>query len=560
MASQQHCKRVRPGAIPTLCFTVLGCLNSQAQALSFQFGDDASLDIDTTLSYVAQWRVQEQSQGRMSPFVGDISNPVDRGFKLFNAANNDDGNRNFDKGLVSNKFTAVVDLDFNWRNLGVFLRGRAYYDTVYMNQSTDMDAVGYQTYNSGNATCCGDGTIGGDTAMGDFPDGTLDVNGQVVEMLDHFIYGTFELPGDRLFDLRLGSQVVNWGETTITPGISGLQNRFDQIGGTTVGAELKEIFLPTGAIYGQIDVTSKLTFETYYQYQWIENRLTGVGSYFGGTTGFDFIGPGAQNMLIPFGYNPDGSIAILSSVPKTDDIEPSDQGQWGAAFHYVTDGGTDYGVYFVNGHDKSPSLTRNDEHGNPAPPVGIPASYSIVYFDNIHGMAASFTSVWGKANVQGEVTYFQNTPIANADGVMERMPVTKLNFGGLYIFTPTPLWDDLNLLWEFTGVFANGKTDQDLQFDADAWGYVLRAEASYNNVLQGLDLKVPLFFQHALHGTWAGATTTQTDNAKALSIALQSIYLADYVVQLTYTAYFDGGMENRIADRDNIALSFKYAF
>ena len=77
---------------------------------------------------------------------------------------------------------------------------------------------------------------------------------------------------------------------------------------------------------------------------------------------------------------------------------------------------------------------------------------------------------------------------------------------------------------------------------------------------QGLDLKVPVFFQHALHGTWAGATTIQTDNAKSVNLGLQAIYLNDYIVQLNYTAYFDGGMENKIADRDNIALSFKYAF
>lgn len=526
--------------------------SGQASALSFDIGEEATLDIDSTLSYVAQWRTEKASQGRLTPST-DGQDLVEAGFTLVNAANNDDGNRNFNRGLVSSKFTAVVDLDFNWRNMGVFLRGRAYYDSAYMNQRTDMDITGYQTYNSGNGPCCFGTSIGGDTALGDFPDETLDYHGQRIEMLDAFAYGTFELPGDRLFDLRIGRQLINWGETTIAPGINGLQNRFDQIAGNTVGTELKEIFLPTGSIYGQVDVTNSLSFETYYQYEWMETRLNGVGSYFGGTTSFDFLGPGAQNMLISFGgYNADGSIQINHVAPRTEDIEPSDQGQWGAAIHYLTDGGTDYGVYVINAHDKSPSLTRNGGI--------IPESYTIRYYDNIRGLATSFTSVWGDANVQGEITYFENTPIADVDGVMERMPVTKVNFGGSYVVTPTFLWDDLNLLFEVAGVFANGKTDRDLQYDADAWSYVIRAEASYFNVANGLDLKLPIFFQHALHGTWKGASTIQTNNAKALSIAIQSVYLNRYIAQLTYTTYFDGGMDNLVIDRDNIALSFKYAF
>jgi hypothetical protein len=526
--------------------------NPVAHALLFQLGEEASLDIDTSLTYAAQWRVEDQSNARMRPDITGVDG-LAAGRKLFEGANNDDGNRNFDRGLVSNKLTAVVDLDFSWRNVGVFLRGRAYYDTVYMNEDTDMDEFGYQTYNSGFGPCCFGGNISGDTALGDFPDGTIETHGRRVELLDAFFYGTFDIVGDRVLDLRMGSQVINWGETTIAPGINGLQNRFDQIAGNTAGAELKEIFLPTGAIYGQVDLTASLTFEAYYQYEWIETRLNGVGSYFGGTLTPDFLGPGAQNMLISFGtYNPDGSINIGASVPRTGDIEPSDQGQWGAAFHYMTEGGTDLGFYAINGHDKSPSVIRNG---------GIlPTNYTVRYFDDIRGYAASFTSVWGKANVQGEVTYFSNTPIADADGVAERMGVTKLNLGGTYVVTPTRFWDDLNILFEFAGVFANGKTDKEMQFDADAWAVSLRAEAAYNNVLQGLDLKVPVFYQQTLHGSFRGASASYVDRAKVLSIGLQGIYLNKWISQLTYTTYFDGGIENLIIDRDNIALSLKYAF
>ena len=100
-----------------------------------------------------------------------------------------------------------------------------------------------------------------------------------------------------------------------------------------------------GAVYGQLDVLSNLTAEAYYQYQWIETRLNGVGSYFGGTYTPDFVGEGSRNLLISSGaYNPDGSINIAAVASRTGDIEPTDRGQWGAALHYLTDGGTDFGL------------------------------------------------------------------------------------------------------------------------------------------------------------------------------------------------------------------------
>ena len=116
--------------------------------------------------------------------------------------------------------------------------------------------------------------------------------------------------GDRQFNVRLGSQVINWGEATFTAGINGLQNRADLIARNTPGVEVKEILLPTGALYGQVDVMSDVTFEAYYQYEWKKTELNGVGSYFSDR---DFLGPGALNFLIPVGPN------NLTPIPRTAD-------------------------------------------------------------------------------------------------------------------------------------------------------------------------------------------------------------------------------------------------
>ena len=80
--------------------------------------------------------------------------------------------------------------------------------------------------------------------------------------------------------LRVGDQVINWGEATFTSGINGLQNRADLIARNTPGVEVKEILLPSGALYGQLDLTPAVTFEAYYQYEWKRVGLPPVGSYF----------------------------------------------------------------------------------------------------------------------------------------------------------------------------------------------------------------------------------------------------------------------------------------
>ncbi|MFT0701654.1 DUF1302 domain-containing protein, partial [Citrobacter meridianamericanus] len=90
---------------------LLPLLGGQAQAVEFSFLDnEVSGSLDTTLSYGTLWRVQGQ----------DKSN---------NDINTNDGNRNFDTGLVSEVYKITSDLEATWRNYGVFIRGTAFYDT-----------------------------------------------------------------------------------------------------------------------------------------------------------------------------------------------------------------------------------------------------------------------------------------------------------------------------------------------------------------------------------------------------------------------------------------------
>jgi hypothetical protein len=502
-------------------------------ALNFQFGDgEWVVDWDTTVSYAAMWRVAKQDKDKFSyRDTGDLLADSTRYTLLLNA---DDGDYNFSRSMVQNKVSVVSEMNLAWRNYGFFARGRAYYDDIY-NQDTDQSDSAYLTYNSGEL-------YGGDASFQEFPKGTRDEHRQRLEMLDYFVFTSGELPGERLYDLRLGSQVINWGVSTFFQGINGLQNRADAIAANTPGVEVKEILLPTGAFYGQVDLVQDVTLEAYYQYEWRKTELNGVGSYFSDR---DFLGPGAENFLVAVGDR------VTFVAPRTPDEAASNSGQWGSAVHWITDGGTDFGFYYVKAHSKAPAYQLNTVDQ-------IPRSYNIVYFENLEGYAASFATVLGNTNVQGEVSWTQGAPVVLQNGDPEAGDVLAAQLGGSMVLEPTRFWDDASVVFEFAGSWIESHDNEELRYDDKATAMALRSEFAYINVASGLDLKVPIFLQYTFDGTIL--ESRMAEEATTFNIGLKAIYLNNFTAQLGYTNYFDGGDNNLLTDRDNVSFNMSYSF
>jgi len=516
-----------------IAVALLGATAQTGLALSFDFEDpDWRLDLDTTVAYAAMWRVAKRDYRKYSyRDTGDLLADSTRYTLLLNA---DDGSYNFNRGLVQNRVSLVSEMNLAWRSSGFFARARGYYDDVY-NGKTHQSQSDYLTYNSGKL-------YGGDAGFQEFPKGTRDEHRSRLEMLDYFFYTNGELPGDRLYALRLGSQVINWGEATFYQGINGLQNRADAIAANTPGVEVKEILLPTGALYGQLDLAPGLTLEAYYQYEWRKTELNGVGSYFSDR---DFLGPGAENFLVAVGDR------VAFVAPRTPDDEASNSGQWGTALHWITDEGTDFGFYFVNAHSKAPAYQLRFADG-------IPASYNIKYLEDIHGYAASFTTVMGVANIQGEASWKTGAPVVLKNGDPEGGDVLSAQLGGSYVMEPTRFWDDANLTFEFAGTRIESHRDDELRYDNQATAMALRAEFAYLNVAQGLDLKVPVFLQYTFDGTIL--ESRMAEDATTFNLTVQAVYLNNLTAAVGYTNYFDGGDENLLTDRDNVSLNFSYSF
>jgi len=530
---------VRPQTLPrsyparAMACALLLAAAPRLAALSFDFGDgEWRLDLDTVLSYSAQWRVARVDDDLFK--YRDTGNLIADTSRYAVLLNGDDGDRNFSRGLVQNKISVVSEMKLEWRDFGFFARGRGYYDAVY-DDDTDQSERDYLSYN-------GAIPFGGDVGFREFPEKTVDRHRDRLEMLDYFIYASGELTGDRRFDLRLGSQVINWGEATFYAGINGLQNRADLIARNTPGVQVKEILLPTGAVYGQVDLTQDLTLESYYQYEWRETELNGVGSYFSDR---DFLGPGAQNFLVPLRDQ------VFAVAPRTPDDKASDDGQWGAALHWITAGGTDFGLYYVNAHNKAPAYQLNYEGL-------VPASYTIRYFEDIQGYAASFTTVLGNTNVQGEVSWKSDVPVVLNDGNPVEGDMLSAQVGGSMVITPTRFWDDLSIVFELAAAHIDSHDSDELRYDDFATAFALRAEPFYLNRVPGLDLSVPIFLQHTFDGTILEAQ--MASEATTFNIALKGVYLNNLTAEVGYTDYFGGGDDHLLTDRDNVSFNISYSF
>jgi hypothetical protein len=506
---------------------------AHALALDFGDGDDAvTMDIDTSITYGAQWRVQAADKSMLrgdGTLVGTVI-----------AANIDDGNRNFDPGLISNRLTVLTDMDVQWRNYGLFLRGKAFYDTVYKDQHTDIDPAGFALYNSGTA-------VGGTTGYGDFPKHTEDDYGADVVLLDAFVYGTFDV-GERVLNMRVGEQAINWGESTFYPGIMAVQNRIDVSASNTPGVEVKEILLSTGAVYGQINLTDNIDFEAYYQYEWKATKLDGVGSYY---SYVDQMGAGAENYLAAVG-------GFVFAFPRGPDETPPDSGQWGVALRYLFDDGSEVAFYNLVSHSKTPSF---EIHGTP---IGggliLPTDYVERYFEDIRLYGMSFSTVVGTTSVAGELSYRPNLPVVSSNliGTPVRAGFYQASVNGTHIFGPSWIADSTTVVFEVVTGQHDDMADTDLRFDSAAWGTSIRTEFAYNNVMSGVDLTVPIFYSQGIEGTIREMNIVE--DAKAVSVGLNLSYLQRLEAGIAYTTYFGGGIDNWINDRDNVALTLKYSF
>ncbi len=184
-----------------------------------QAGNNLEINLTTTISYSGFLRVNSPSQILVGP--GD--------------ANSNDGDSNFQHGIVGNQFEVLPVLDIRDGDFGAHFSGEAFLNTVYLQKNQNDQAGTFNSiYSSSNR---------------DFTSGTRNVNGENAKFLDAFVFGQHEFGDGQQVQLKIGRQTLFWGQSLLFPnnGISAGQAPIDLITAQdTPNAESQQVFLPVG--------------------------------------------------------------------------------------------------------------------------------------------------------------------------------------------------------------------------------------------------------------------------------------------------------------------------
>ena len=317
----------RGGLIAAAVAASIG-LVPRAQAVDFNWGEVRG-SWDTTFSYGQAWRLHDPDCN----LIGTANGGCGR------SPNIDDGDLNYDPGVVSKAFKAVSELSLQWNNVGAFVRGSALHDIYNKGDNTER------------------------TPLSKSAD---DLVSQYFRLLDAFGYVRFRM-GNMPAELRLGRQVLSWGESTFIQGGLNAINHFDVAALRVPGSELKEAFLPQEMAVFNLQFNEIVSTQLVYLLDWNETLPEPAGSYFSTN---DFAVPGGERVVLGFGafsdqgvdFTPLGGpfISDFQQVRRRDTRKPKDGGQFGVNFKFFLpdfNNGTELGVYFLNYHSRLPVIS-----------------------------------------------------------------------------------------------------------------------------------------------------------------------------------------------------------
>jgi hypothetical protein len=365
---------------------------------------------NSQISLGANWRMSE-----MEPRLVTLGNAP--GFGTASTGTADDGDLNFKDGdIYSLILKGVHDLELRKGDFGVFVRAKYWYDEELANgKRPHGNSANLYTPNQKLS----------DSGFDDF------AQASGIELLDAFIYNTFYVGENRApLDVRLGRQVISWGESTfIQNGVNSV-NPIDVSAFRRPGAEIKEGLLPVSMLTISAGVTDALSIEAFYQLEWEKTVIDGCGTYFStndvGATGCNVV---TVSNAISDQFNMLGG----AFVTRLSDIEPDDGGQYGIGIRYFAEklAGSEFGIYYINYHSRTPYLggftSSNPALGGPpdAPfipgdPLGGNPQYFAEFPEDIELYGVSFATNFAGFAVSGEVSHRPDYPVQiNATEILQ---------------------------------------------------------------------------------------------------------------------------------------------
>ncbi len=528
---KQSKRGIRRGVIPlSLAVAAVTASSGASYASVLEGFSSPKVNWTNNVQYNLLYRLQDPDAELLYNDYNDMS------------ANVDDGNSNFDTGVVSNRIELLSEFDLVFNNgWGARVSGIAWYDPVY-NRSNDNS--GFPP--AGNAI---PNHIPSGYEADEFTDETEEVQGKDAELRDAFVFGRTSV-GDSMLRFRAGQYASVWGESLFFAdnAIAGAQNAFDidrLVRDPT--AEAKEFVLPVPQVGVDFQLNSDVTFAAYYQFGYEPNRLSPVGSYFSTQ---DAGVRGAKNMWV----------GPYLSVPLTGVEEADDNGQFGFQLRWRLDY-TDLGFYAVRFHDKNYQQVINIGFDTPlSEPIG-PESYYLTYHEDTTAYGVSASHSFGSVNLAAEVSVRKDqalvspgaadisafTPAPSSDNSENPAyavgDTAHINLSTIWLLDPGKLWNEATfageLAWNrvLSCSESCGAAAPNASRDALAMRFVF--EPLYRQVVTGLDLGVPVGVGYSPKGSRSGFSLAYPpENGGDVTIGLNGTYLNSWQINLAYTHFF----------------------
>lgn len=395
-----------------------------ACAVEVKLGDEIEAKIGATVTLGTGIRTEEPLPQNFGPLAG---NRVGRPGGL-TSANSGGPNLNFEKGSAyATVLKGFVDFDLHGRNLGAFTRLKAWHDF-------ELES--------------------GDRLYGNFPNRfaqgvPLSDEGFAREakfsnamFTDAYVYGKYDLGGERRLDARLGRQVVNWGVAQSIGGGINVVNPTDFAAAQRPGALPQEYRIPVGMVYADFAAGKRWGLDGFVAFESRPHVLNGCGTYLNVAT---YAPTGCLQANVLPNVNEPNALASGLYVHRASDVEAQDGGEFGVSLRYTaTELGTVLRGYAMNLHSRM-FMLRGINAGagvstDPTPagvadrltnPNGV--KYALIYPEDIPVLGLSFDTRRGRATrIFGELSYRHRQPISLnladvVDAFVVRNPNSLLN-------------------------------------------------------------------------------------------------------------------------------------
>lgn len=502
----------------------------------------------------------------------------------FNYTNIDDGDLNYKKGDI----------------VSFVLKGT---NELFLKKPGDWALLGRITYSTDLKA--------NDTRRTPLDDDAKKAVQQNFSLLDLWASKDFKV-GEQNAKLKLGNQVISWGEDLFIIGGINSINALDLRKAHIPGTQLKEIFVPAPMLSLTSGVADGVSMEAYYQFVWNRFILDPAGTYWSNA---DFLGKGGQrgayfpSSVLGLPTNTVGdfdptrgrtldALSMANGGPGVIPVErqdPKHSGQFGVNLRLRPgDGDTEYALYAIHYHDKLPFVGfRYDPAISNVAAIGAVEQYG--QDRNLYGL--SLNTKAGEWAIGAELSYRPKDSVAIDPTVPLSGPYSffgNAGYGGSDPYLVNGWKTEKKYQAHLTGfrflpsewtraigaaegyVMAEAAVTHYPQLDLSgavpyllnnyalpdktSWGYVTEIGLTFANLFNsGWTMSPVIDWYHDVSGI-SPNTIPFIGGRKALAMALNFDYHNTLKMGLGYSMFRGGGTLNLNRDRDVLTASMSYTF